>query len=428
MTEYLRVKMAERGDSAGAKFMEDGFDRWAESERPARTGQVEKTPAESKMENYGGAMSLSKAKKMQAMVMGAGMCGGAMVDFGAGIKVDVPDLVVDAVKQAKRLQTFIATLDSRLPAIIEETRDNIVLKPDDYSAQFIQKAQDMIGYMQALKGYTATLKNVLAFVQYIPTGSGRHGGKSGHVRVHFGGAATTLERVTAWINYVKKVATDIYNYVKWFAQNVTVVKAILSLEASQPEGQQVIDALGPIWDLMGVVAGKGSGGRACCQCKGGKKSLPILDVNTMTMQTGPKRGGMRMRVVGGRAPPMDMGRIISVPPNMNFDQASYDRMLAEKKALRKSVGLGKYGGMRMEKMPAFSGPQYESNYMGPSVGTAPMRPSEMYDMKMAVRPGPRQIGMGRKPSARGEIVKKVMREQGLSLPQASSYVKQHGLY
>ena len=39
----------------------------------------------------------------------------------------------------------------------------------------------------------------------------------------------------------------------------------------------------------------------------------------------------------------------------------------------------------------------------------------------------RPVG-GSKRSARGEIVKKVMREQGLSLPEASKYVKQKGLY
>jgi len=39
----------------------------------------------------------------------------------------------------------------------------------------------------------------------------------------------------------------------------------------------------------------------------------------------------------------------------------------------------------------------------------------------------RPVG-GRKPSARGAIVKQVMREQGLSLPQASKYVKENGLY
>jgi hypothetical protein len=35
---------------------------------------------------------------------------------------------------------------------------------------------------------------------------------------------------------------------------------------------------------------------------------------------------------------------------------------------------------------------------------------------------------GRKPSARGAIVKKVMQERGLTLPQASKYVKEKGLY
>ena len=42
----------------------------------------------------------------------------------------------------------------------------------------------------------------------------------------------------------------------------------------------------------------------------------------------------------------------------------------------------------------------------------------------------RKVG-GRKtraPSARNAIVKKVMREHGLSLPQASKYVKENGLY
>jgi hypothetical protein len=37
-------------------------------------------------------------------------------------------------------------------------------------------------------------------------------------------------------------------------------------------------------------------------------------------------------------------------------------------------------------------------------------------------------GSGRKPSARGAIVKKIMKEKGLSLPMASKYVKEHGLY
>jgi hypothetical protein len=37
-------------------------------------------------------------------------------------------------------------------------------------------------------------------------------------------------------------------------------------------------------------------------------------------------------------------------------------------------------------------------------------------------------GAGRKPSARGAIVSKVMKEKGLSLPEASKYVKMNNLY
>jgi hypothetical protein len=42
--------------------------------------------------------------------------------------------------------------------------------------------------------------------------------------------------------------------------------------------------------------------------------------------------------------------------------------------------------------------------------------------------GKSEVMGGRKPSARGAIVKQVMHEHGLSLPQASKYVKEHGLY
>lgn len=43
-------------------------------------------------------------------------------------------------------------------------------------------------------------------------------------------------------------------------------------------------------------------------------------------------------------------------------------------------------------------------------------------------PRPSTSGSGRKPSERGAIVKRIMAEKGMSLPQASKYVKEHGLY
>ncbi len=45
-TAYVRSQVEERRKPSGAKFMKDGFDRWAESSAPARSGQMEKSPAE----------------------------------------------------------------------------------------------------------------------------------------------------------------------------------------------------------------------------------------------------------------------------------------------------------------------------------------------------------------------------------------------
>jgi hypothetical protein len=41
---------------------------------------------------------------------------------------------------------------------------------------------------------------------------------------------------------------------------------------------------------------------------------------------------------------------------------------------------------------------------------------------------PKTRGNGKKPNARGELVKKIMKERGVSLPEASKIVKSEGLY
>jgi hypothetical protein len=52
-SQYIRGKIAQRGLERGAHFMEDGFDRWAESTAPARAGQMEKMGADPMAQNYG---------------------------------------------------------------------------------------------------------------------------------------------------------------------------------------------------------------------------------------------------------------------------------------------------------------------------------------------------------------------------------------
>ena len=102
-TQYVRSKIAERGSERGEHFMMDGFDRWAESSAPARAGQMEKTPAESQMESYGGAMTLSKAKRLQSMMSKhGGAIGGASISVG-GIQIPIPEFIDKGIKAAKDL-------------------------------------------------------------------------------------------------------------------------------------------------------------------------------------------------------------------------------------------------------------------------------------------------------------------------------------
>ena len=64
---YIRAKLEERKRTTGKpmRFMRDGFDEWAESNTPARQGQVEKEPAP--MSAPEGEMSVYQAKQMKQM-------------------------------------------------------------------------------------------------------------------------------------------------------------------------------------------------------------------------------------------------------------------------------------------------------------------------------------------------------------------------
>ena len=432
LTEFIRGRIAERGTLRDAKFMRDGFDAWAESEAPARVGQMEKIPAEHKMEDYGGAMTVGAAKRMHKMHM---MCGGAEVNI-AGFNINIDDRIINAVKEAKKLYEFIKTVADRLPKIEEDINDNILMQPDDYSQQIRDDAKAFIGYVQSLKGYISVLQTVLKYVQYIPTGAGRRN-KKGYTTVSFrGGAATTMETITKWINYVKEKIMKIASYVDWFAKKAVSLKAILSLDSMQPEGQQILDALKPLYDLIGMV---GYGGRknsrrsyspGCDRCRCGGKSL-LSQINEQDLfNTGKKTVtgmlGETYRVPSGKArnklPVLDITAMQTANQGRKGRAAAYNI----------DYSPGKQIGYSDEGTAA---QMYESINMGPSQGTAPMRPSQGFQHSgFQQMKGPmkktgydRVKGVG-KPSARGEIVKRVMREHGLSLPQASKYVKEHGLY
>ena len=67
-----------------------------------------------------------------------------------------------------------------------------------------------------------------------------------------------------------------------------------------------------------------------------------------------------------------------------------------------------------------------------TVSAGPLPPSENFTTKAdrtgSYAGGAKTRSASRTPNARNDIVKKVMREKGLSLPMASKYVKDHNLY
>jgi ribosomal protein L18 len=140
-------------------------------------------------------------------------------------------------------------------------------------------------------------------------------------------------------------------------------------------------------------------------------------------------GGNRYAGVDGAIghPAMDGGRF-------NFGSilkpiAKIAQPIAEKvaeKAITKAVGLGRKRGGRTSGGETSGGKFNFGKVLG-SVGKIAQPIAE----RVAEKAITKAVGLGRSKggrNARAEIVKKVMREKGLKLIEASKYVKAHGLY
>jgi len=361
-------------------------------------------------ENYGGAMTLKHAKKLHMQMHG-------------GV-IPMPPLVQKAIEEAKKIVRFWNGISKWLNDLNQELSDEVINNPEAPKS-YVRVAENFVNVLNSIKGFQTILDTVAAII-----GSGRHGGTMR--------GGMSFEDVG---KYAQKIA-EIYG---WLSANKPAIFGILGLRAMQPVGNKVLDIIKPIFGAIGL--GR-HGGAKHCMCDGMHGgALPILDVNTMTYESKPnahrKIGGRRKscssdemmggvglleklhlggRKHGGRK---HGGAMLAPgprlrPPTAAEQQAAYDRdhkemvmsgeydrIMAEKMANRPArvVGLGrKHGGRGMEPRSLMTFPE--------SMGSG----------KSKLKLG------GKKPSARGEIVKKVMREQGLSLPQASKYVKEHGLY
>ena len=430
-TQYIRSKIAERGSTRGAHFMMDGFDRWAESEAPARAGQMEKIPAETQMESYGGAMTLSKAKRLQAMM------GGKSVNVG-GIQIEVPQFIEDGINVAKKMSVVVDWTSQKLPGFIEDLTDNIIDKPNDYAPGIIADAKQLLGILQTLRGWVASIKYILDIGKSIggAFGMGRHGGK----RLVGGDWASTFEKA-------KKTIEGLIQWYVWLKQKAAFLRAILDLESVKAAGgDQLLAKLEPILSAVGM----GRHGSKHCCCDDSSSESEYDGGAQMVNYSPPMRVGPEMgRVVGSAKGNLTkLKSLLSHAPKL----PGLPKMGGRK------VGGRKHGGVSSAQMPEgfqhslYSGmtPDYAIEKPGAHKVSQPFyqtmggrkvggrkvggrASSGVYEPPPMRAHGPASGSLsgpvgGRKPSARGEIVKKVMREQGLSLPQASKFVKEHGLY
>jgi hypothetical protein len=406
-SQYVRAKMAERGSNSQAKFMMDGFDRWAESTAPAREGQMEKMPAESQMASSGGAMTLSKAKQRLHRLEG-------IHELEGGVDV-IPQAVKDAANYAKQMIRVWDGISARINSFLEELQDQIIDDPKS-PPSLVNFAKKLQGWFEQIR----FLKDILDGASELAKSIGLGKKRKYSVKLR-GGASLSWSDLA---NYAKQIA-ELYSFLKTNAGNI---KKILAMKSLQPEGGQILNVVTPILSAIGM--GRPSGGRSAssrCECddmKGGFN--PVGDMTRLLTNPG---YGQKTRHEG-----IAYGEKMAVHSGIKKAEGGRSRS-ARKVAIMDGPS---YGGAALSRSGALRA--YEAD------GTPVLSDLERKKMMAALEPergyqdvnspympqirasnGGASCG-GRKPSARGAIVRKIMHEMGLSLPQASKYVKDNGLY
>ena len=360
---YVRSKLAERGSTRDAKFMRDGFDMWAESEAPAREGQMPKMASEPMEDSYGGAMTVHRAKKLHQKL--SKLHGGSALS--------------DAVDAAKKLVSFWRELSAWIDEFDADLKDEIIDNPSR-SASLKKFATDLRSLLASIKGAKSILDGVAALAGTVGLGKHElHGGMS--------------------LEEAGKYAQQIIGWFKWLYNAYNNIVAIINLPSFASVRPHIMKALSFIKGAVGL------GKRCGCEYHGGaaqevSPGLTVEDVGS--------------RKVGGRR----RSKMVLMPHGTAPSDEHVATMPYEYGGAKVSMGGRRKVGGAMSKDVA-----------NELIRHATRKPSDPFGGAMSTMPygGRRKVG-GRAPSARGAIVKKVMQEHGLSLPQASKYVKEHGLY
>jgi hypothetical protein len=422
-TEYIRGKMAERGLRNDAKFMKDGFDRWAESSEPARDGQEEKIPAETQMAGRGGALSLTQAKMLEYGAKQVGKQVGKKVMKrikGGDLIQEAVEKGKTAVAQAKSIINIWRGISSFIDEFIEELTYEVIKNKEFETKRpkTVAFAVKLKEWFEKVKVFKDTLDAIASLASSVGLGRSRRGG------------AMTLEDAG---KYANKVAA-FYMFLK---NNAGPMGDILKMRSLRPVGQQIYDVLNPILSAVGINMGSGRGGaQVGFNGEGGVKPIgEDFEEEVEEFMVGPHRmakAGPRkvyaeegVAKFGGRKRPMLGGM-----------DDSLRRAFGSVPSRRVGLGGRKVGGMEYAQAPPgfdpskpFMYPQVKSRMRKQKgvLGEEFEVPEFYYEYGSGRKVGGATCG-GKKPSARGAIVKKIMAEHGLSLPQASKYVKEKGLY
>jgi hypothetical protein len=421
MSLYVRGKDEERKHgSQKVGFMKDGFQQWAESERPARGGGEPKTP-------------VPRTNDMRHSGIGHG---GALEDLFKVTKTKYADDVPPAAKKAlaaihKKMKGGAVSFDD-----IKRFIDNIVQVYNDvkeYAGPI--KALFKSDALQNLQGgkYKPVLDTAVRYMEMV--GFGKHGveesdedefrGSAAIQRLegvhrvsdvelgrkadeflplYDGGAAMGVRQIGEGRHGRKgRLPPQLHEFIR---QKYAMRGSALNFEKAKEIAGDVVQFFRDNKAFIHTILES--------DAVNSKVFAPPKDYPRKFAQ------GLSMLGLGG-------GRLPGMPEYEDCPEGYVDDGLLCRKPIKvKKSSSGMFEGMEggeviPKKMKgrgvSISGLKSALSGVADRVAAAP-------SIKAAVK----KVTGGRGPSARGAIVRKVMREQGLSLAEASRYVKQHGLY
>ena len=452
-TQYIRGKLAERGVSQGVKFMKDGFDLWAESTAPARVGEMEKEPAE--MTNMeGGRMTLHMAKRFQHRR------GGAEAEYIAE-EVDyspaklamkmrggaLPKIVEDGINFGRQLVDVYKKVSAWVDEFQQDLQDEVIDNPSA-SASLKDFATKLKQYLSTMMAYKSIVDEIVKV-----TGAGKRKG---------GDLASTIATAT---EYAKKIIS----VAMWFrnnAKNIRLVLSMKSLNVGPGLGKQLLAAIDPFLSVVSIGAAlpkvnySMAGAGHTCGCdsgseeemcggrrpkrKGRAKPMTAKEIEDAVKKAlaEPKEGKISSHVSAlvEKAKKLEARRKRTTGGAWYDDVASafspqtYASQVSELPEKIMSAGRKhkRKGGVELYYPPPAGGARTGEMHSGLSSDIARRVGGKKAEHMMpdgSIMPGATHGGRKKRaPSARGAIVSKVMREMKMSLPQASKYVKEKGLF